>query len=176
MDLNSALNTMEPREHKGWPFGDAPRVAQEYLEALRAGGQSLTTHSADFVKRSGISENSVVAIQHRTLTDIARLALSFDQVDAANSAALELLYRSIVRIETAVARSPKSPDFSGLDVMLISNTTEAGGAMTAKFSAWVADQQKSQATILKQSRLHREERTAEAKRRAKGGKATEGAE
>ena len=156
-----------------WPFGEAPRVAREFLESLRSGGQSLTTHNADFIKRSGIAENSVVSIQHRTLTDIARLELSYDQIDPSNSSALELLYRSIVRIETAVARSPKAPDFSGFDVMLISNTTEAGGAVTTRFSAWVADQQKSQATILKQSRLHREERQAEAKRRTKGGKGKE---
>ena len=85
----------------------------------------------DFIKRSGIADGSVVAHQHRTLSDAARMMMSFDQYDLTISASGELVIRSLVRLETAVGRNPKAPDFSGLDLMLLSTVTESGGAVTA---------------------------------------------
>ena len=95
---------------------------------------------------------------------------SFDQYALTASASGELIVRSVVRLETAVAGNPKSPDFSGLDVMLLSTPTESGGAVTAGFHELVANQQKSQATIWKQGRLFREEKAAELKRKKGDGK------
>ena len=72
-------------------------------------------------------------------------------------ASCEAQSRRLVQIEAAVRRSPKLPDFSGLEVMTQAAADPSGAAITQGFNAWVASQQKDAATIAKQGRLLREE-------------------
>lgn len=65
--------------------------------------------------------------------------------------------------EMATRRSPKSPDFDGLDVVLALVVGEAGSIQMRTFGDWVAQQQKTKAQVLKGARLWREEKTAAAK-------------
>ena len=71
-----------------------------------------------------------------------------------------------MQIEAAVRKSPKMPDFSGLEIMTQANADPSGAAVTQGFNSWVAAQQKDAATIAKQGRLLREE--MEAGNRARG--------
>ena len=163
LGLEVASERGEIQEIVCWPFGSSPKVAVEFLTFPRESGQDITSHHHDFVRRSEPSDASVVVHQRKSLSEKIRLALSFDQ--------FELMIRSLTRLATAVSCNPKAPDFNGLDVMLAATTNEVRGAVVANFEGWVVGQQKNRfifdATIMKQSRLHKEKRAALAKRKAR---------
>eukprot|EP00969_Alexandrium_andersonii_P361136 15456917-Alexandrium_andersonii.AAC.1 len=69
--------------------------------------------------------------------------------------------RRALQIQRAVRRCPRHPSFEGLDLMLSFQLDESGGIVTSKFDAFVAEEQKSRAQILKQERMWTEERDAE---------------
>eukprot|EP00974_Lingulodinium_polyedra_P038258 3667411-Lingulodinium_polyedra.AAC.1 len=56
--------------------------------------------------------------------------VSFDQLNAHGLAGCELLCRRILQVQRAVKRSPKSPDFRGLEVM-VESKLETGGNLQA---------------------------------------------
>ena len=62
-----------------------------------------------------------------------------------------------MQIETAVGRSPLSPDFTGLELMLEDPIGAGGEAVTLTFDNWLAGNLKEKANIAKQTRLYREE-------------------
>ena len=90
---------------------------------------------------------------------------SFDQLDVPQLASAEFLIRWLLMIEQAVKRSPRTPTFEGLDHYITHALDEAGGVITSTFTKHIAEEQKSEATVLKQQRLHREERKADDARR-----------
>ena len=57
-------------------------------------------------------------------------------------------------IERAVRRSPESPDFEGLDVLLSNQFDSTGGVLTRHFDKYISEIQKNDATVLKQQRLY----------------------
>ena len=72
-----------------------------------------------------------------------------------------------MQIETAVRRSPKTPDYEGLDFHTTQVLDETGAASASSFTGWVSQRQRDEAQTLKQGRLLREERAAENKRASK---------
>jgi hypothetical protein len=89
-------------------------------------------------------------------------------LDPTNCASLELAARRVIMIERAVRVNPKAPNFSGLSKMVEHSMDEGGGIATRDFTAHMAAQAESEARVLKQNRLLREE--LEAKRKEKGAK------
>ena len=79
--------------------------------------------------------------------------------------------RRVLQIQKAVKQNPRVPDFTNLQAMLSSTLDETGGIVTSKFDEWVAGEQKTEAVIMKNQRLHAEEREAidKAAAKAKGG-------
>eukprot|EP00969_Alexandrium_andersonii_P102755 4534738-Alexandrium_andersonii.AAC.1 len=90
----------------------------------------------------------------------------FDQLDLTNVASGEMLARWLLIIEAAVERSPRNPDFTGLEGLLAAPVSDRGSLMVPEWKKFVADKQQSEAQILKQGRLVREERAAEERRAA----------
>ena len=62
-----------------------------------------------------------------------------------------------MQIETAVARNPQSPDFSGLELMLEDTIGVTGEANTTAFNSWLSTKLKEKAQVAKQTRLYKEE-------------------
>ena len=81
-----------------------------------------------------------------------------------------MLARNILRIQWAVRRNPRTPDFSGLDGMTRQAFDETGGIVCSEFDRHYAESQRTQAQVKKQSRLWREEQEADDKRRRGGDK------
>ena len=90
--------------------------------------------------------------------------------DGANlffSSAAEHFSRRFLQCQQAVKKSPKSPDFEGLDEYM-DHTRGAGGVIVAaKFEEVIAARLKSKAMIMKQMRLNREEKGHDEKRKDK---------
>ena len=91
-------------------------------------------------------------------TEISRLRITVDQLHPTQ-------LRELLRLEATVNRNPGQPYFEGLEVMVSSCLNAKGSLETPAFSAWVATTQKEQATMMKQQRLLREEKTADARQR-----------
>ena len=139
------------------------------VSSIRAAGLEILYFHGAWVTRSGVSPTSAVCIEHRALLQILGLLVSFDQLDVMNVAGVEMLSRRILII--AVRKSPKTPDFSGLDSMLSHMFDESGGIIASKYDQWVAEEQRAQAQIMKQQRMFNEERATADKGRQEGGKA-----
>ena len=88
----------------------------------------------------------------------------------------EQLVRRLIQHELAVEKDSKHPDYSGPGYMLAGSTEDKGRVAVPKFTKWIAEKQHQRAYTLKQTRLLREERAAEEKRRGnpKGPKGPKG--
>ena len=108
--------------------------------------------------------NSAVAIAHDNIFQALALGQAFDQLEPHQSAQVEFLCRWALMIQAATRRSPKFPDFSGLDHYLAHGLDATGGAITSKFASFVAEEKRKDALILKQNRLWQEEQETLAKK------------
>ncbi|CAK0836197.1 unnamed protein product, partial [Prorocentrum cordatum] len=126
-----------------------PLVAAEFLQSLRAQGQSLTSHHHERNRKSRVNVHSASARERPFLSMLASTRLAL---------------RRMARIEAAAQHFATVPDLTGLDALRSALTDESGAATTAVFTQSEADHQKDLATIAKQGQLPREEKEAERKR------------
>ena len=158
LDLADSISLMKEEQMEDFPLGGSVRAAMEFLTSVNDGPGSLARYHTEWQRLSGISENSSVTYSHRNLCEALRLMHSFDQINVVNTASGELLVRWIIQLETATERNPRSPDFSGLDIVMMGPTTSEGKAITSKFTEHLTAKLKERAAIWKQERLYREER------------------
>jgi hypothetical protein len=146
------------------------RAAKEWTTAAVGACGTLTQYESEWARRSGVGAHSMVAHIHFILVEAVRLAIEVDQIDISNCQSFETIVRRIIVDETAVARNPKSPDYSGLDLVFSGQVTEAGQAQVAKFNEWFGNRLKDRSNVMRQNRLWAEE----LRHSVKGGKAKEG--
>ncbi len=172
LPFKDALLRSKEASLPGFPL-KGPRAAPELLLAIRDAGQSsYDDHCTTWLRKSGISEKAAAAREHRTISISLRLMQTYDQIDAANSAAGELLSRRLLQIEAATRRNPRQPDFEGLDGILDVALDEGGSAILPRFTEWVGKQQQAEASVLKAGRQWHEEQASIKKTAGKGaGKA-----
>ena len=153
-----------------WPFR-GPGAFPELSASVRAAGEDYSTFHDYYIRSSGLDPHHPVALKHREFLSVLTHMVCFDQLDGNQLASAELLARLILQIHQAVKRSPKSPDFRGTQLMVMSKLDSTGGVLTGDFARYVADEQKSEAFTLKQQRLFSEE---EEKRKKPPGKGNGG--
>lgn len=156
LELRDALPLFRDTKFDDWPLA-GPKVVPEFLRSVAEGPGNLTSYHHEWMRRSGVNEVSSAAHEHRILTEALRLGVTLDQLDLSNLASFEQVTRRLVQIETAVSRSPKHPDYTGLDLVLATPTSERGQANTRQFDEWLTGRMKDRAQIWKQQRLFREE-------------------
>eukprot|EP00438_Fugacium_kawagutii_P017101 Skav204591 [mRNA] locus=scaffold672:132020:137458:- [translate_table: standard] len=156
LSFKDAVDKLRTSEITDWALA-GPRSVAEFMRAVRDGSSDLTTYHLNWAQHSGISSYGAAVHEHRVLCDSLRCMLSVDQIDISNSLGAEILVRRIVQIETATARNPASPDYSGLEVLMEQPLGAGGEAQVIKLSEWVGARLKERATIQKQSRLYKEE-------------------
>ena len=86
-----------------------------------------------------------------------RVGLGIDQLDLSNIFVAELAVRRLIQIETAVARNPASPDYTGPELLMEQSVGATGQAVTLTFNNWVASKLKDRANVQKLTRLYKEE-------------------
>ncbi len=86
---------------------------------------------------------------------------SWDQIDIPATAAGEYLCRRALRIQRAVAASPRAPSFVGLSKMIEHALDERAGLATLEFTQHFATVAEADARILKQNRVLRVELAAQ---------------
>lgn len=156
LDFKSAMSKLTEDSMNDWNL-QGPRVVLEFLKAVRSGPGDLATYHLSWAKSSGVNIFSMPCHDHRIICNVLRAALETDQLNISNLLAFETLTRRLVQIETAVGRSPLSPDFTGLELVLEDPIGSGGEAVTSSFNNWLASKLKDQAFIAKQTRLYKEE-------------------
>jgi hypothetical protein len=165
-----AIEMQVETKFEDFPF-DEPRAAREYLVGvLESTDGSFDTYHQTWVASSGVAPSSAIAHDHRILLEALRIGLTYDQLNLANSAMAEQIVRRLVQHEMAVEKDSKHPDYSGLGSMLAGALDERGRLAVPKFTKHLAERQQQRAQILKQTRLLREEKATEQKRRKGKGK------
>ena len=156
ISFTDAMPIMTQADLGDWGF-KGPRAALEYLTSIKEGGSDLSSYHVQWLKTSGVNPKTSLVHEHRTLIEVLRLGICRDQLNPLNCMSFELVTRRLIQLEIAVSRSPSSPEFSGLDVLMENPLTESGAASTKAVDAWLTEQLKSRAQIQKQTRLYREE-------------------
>ena len=156
LDFHKAVDLLKSVDMPSWGL-QGPRVVKEFLHAVREGSADLTTYHLGWARNSGISSYSAAVHEHRVLCDVLRILMTTDQVDVSSLLGVELLTRRVVQIETAVARNPVAPDYTGLEIMMEQTIGSTGEALTMKFNEWVGGKLKERAQVQKQARLYKEE-------------------
>ena len=82
----------------------------------------------------------------------------WDQLDPSSLASVEILVRRVHQIEIAVKKNPKQPDYEGLESLLETAVDSSGSAVLPGITTWLAERQKDEAFVLKQSRLWADEK------------------
>ena len=142
-----------PQAMKDWPFRGSSSYI-ELIEGVRASGMGFSANIGHYIQAGGDARARVA----EPLRSAAAPRGVYDQFDGSNSATAGLLARRILQIQHAVRRGPKHPNFTGLEAMMASQLDETGGVVTSRFDQWVAEEQKTAATIVKNDRLFVEER------------------
>ena len=88
-----------------------------------------------------------------------------DRLNSPQLTAAEHVARRCLQIMKAMRKNARSPDYEGLEPYLRHMRGPASTHRTPQFAKYVTEEQNTDAFILKQSRLAREEADAEAKRK-----------
>ena len=104
-------------------------------------------------------------MEHGHIITILWLMACVDQLNVPACQSAEYLARRVLMLQRAVKRSPKAPDFDGLDTYVAHRLDNNGGLLSSDFDKFVAEHQKTEAIIAKSQRMHREEQETERKRR-----------
>ncbi|CAK9088616.1 Uncharacterized protein SCF082_LOCUS41845 [Durusdinium trenchii] len=166
LTLTDALTSMSQQAFDDWPHR-GPRATREFLESVCENGGDFATYHASFMRKSGLPDSCAAAHELRNLLQIVKFAISYDQVDCSNLAAIEQAVRRILEIQTAVRRNPKHPTFDAFDYNTRGSVDEVGGARAPGYAEWMAEQQRAEAKVLKNTREWRDEQAAERRRAAK---------
>ena len=158
--LTEVLGALSVEEDKSWPFR-GPRAMTEFLAGVEATGLDLPSYYGHWQMQSGVHSSAGVALELKNHLEVLRHMLVYDQLNVYSLAGAELLARRCLQIQRAVRRCPRHPSFEGLESMLSSTLDESGGIVASKFDQYIAEEQKTQSTILKQMRLWKEESTHE---------------
>jgi uncharacterized membrane protein YgcG len=158
--LRDQVRKYKKKDMPGWPFV-GPRAVMELIPAVAKSGHELMVYPTHWIKSSGVSPTASVAIELTMIFVALHLLITFDGINPYNLAAAEHLSRRVLMIQRAVKRSARAPDFDGLDVFVANTFDATGGVITMEFDKWIATTQQSEAIIMKQHRLLREETHAD---------------
>ena len=141
-----------------------PSAYAELMDGVELSGVGLGGYHNYWSPTCGIPDASCVALGHKSDLEAIRHGLMWDGLAGRALAMFEFLSRRVLQIQRAVKRSPKHPNFTGLEAMLSSALDGPGGVVASKFDQDVAEQQRVAATILKQNRLMTEEMDHESRK------------
>ncbi len=169
LSLDVVTSGLSPdiKRPKDFPL-PGPSAYAELMSGVLASGVGLGGFHNYWERASGVSPGCAVSKEHKCIFESLRHGLLWAGLAGKHLAMTEFSSRRVLQIHRAVKRSAKHPNFEGLEAMLSSALDDTGGVVATKFDQFVADQQRAQAQIMKQSRLVTEELEHESKRGKEG--------
>lgn len=153
-----AAALLEQETFPDWIF-DGPRATKEYITLILRKSNTPSAYHSKWLLESGVYKKSAEALAHEIGMDILEAALTYDQLNGANLACLELLARWMQMTEHAVAQNPKKPEITVNPGVFLGNmSSSSAGGLTSTLAKHVAAKSAEEAAVLKEQRKAREER------------------
>ena len=146
-------------------FFQRPHALKEIHNGIESSGLEVSGWIAQYLATSGINVKSGLAMEFTQLVYALHFLLCADLLDVSHLAGAEHLSRCILMILKAVRRSPKNPDFEGLDVYQLHLQDSSGAVHAPEFDKHASEYMRNTAVMMKQDRLNREEKEADEKRK-----------
>ena len=160
--LKNQLPKLVSQAMTSFPFSGPPATPEVLTGIVSSGHEPIAYHS-EWVRTSGVNGQAGIAVEHSVICTTLSLAIGYDTLNVLNLAFFEQMCRRLLMIERAVKRNPRAPDFEGLEMFLANGFDATGGVTTRDFDKYIAETQRNDAVIMKQSRLWREEHHADVK-------------
>ena len=141
-----------------------PSATAELSSEIAASGLEPQGFTDQFISGVGIAAKGAVAIELRVHLFTLWVMAVHDRLNLPRLVCAEHVARRSLQLMAASRRNPRAPDWAGLDAYLRHLGGPSAPLRTPAFDQFVTDAQKTEAFILKQSRLVREENAAENKR------------
>ena len=150
---------------------EGPAAFPEVAAAMARSGLEPAGFVAQYYQTSGLGPRSALGIEFAYLIHSLWLLAVVDRLDCYRLTSAEHLARRVLQIQKAVRRNPRSPDFENLTEYMRHAADATGTVSAPVFDRHVADRQRDEAQVMKQTRLAREENDADEKRKRapKGG-------
>ena len=147
---------------------EGPSGCTELSSTIATSGLEPQAFAENFITPSGVAPRSGVAAEMKSIIYALFLMECVDQFNLPRSSAAEHLSRRALQLMKAIKKNAKSPDFEGLDAYTVHMDSPGGGAHTPLMDKHVMEAQKTQAFIMKQHRLMKEEEDNYRKSKDKG--------
>lgn len=110
-DFADCLALRSEEAFEEWPL-DGPWTFREYVDLIRRSAGTPSVYHTKWLTETQLDKRSSEALTHEIGMDVIELAYTFDQVNGANLAALELLGRWMHMLEHAMAKNAKKPEMT----------------------------------------------------------------
>lgn len=161
-DFRDSITLCKQVEFNDWPVR-GPRSTGWLVRQLAEGGHTPIAHHARFVSFFRLSVSDPIAMQHEAWSKVLQTMVCYDQVDVLNLASAELVCRQLQLIEDRMFQSSDNGASSAAaeESSLYMGTSTAHGAVLVSpdLKGWIAGELAREASVLKERRKAREERT-----------------
>ena len=150
---------------------EGPASINEVVKAISSSGVEPAGYLSQWLTSSGVPPRSGTAVEMQVLVYTIWSMAVVDRLDLGHLASAEHLARRFLQIQRAVKKSPKQPDYSGLDVYMRHMSEITPTAYAPHFDKFIAGTMKDEAVTMKSHRMNLEETDAVEKRKQKKGAA-----
>jgi hypothetical protein len=170
-DFREAITLCQKSEFDDWPI-KGPRTTPWLTRMLSEGSSTPLNHHAKFIAFFKLSPGDPVALQHEAWCKVLQTMVCYDQLDVHNLASAELVCRQLQLLEdrhSMVSDKGEAAAASEESSLYMGTSTAHGAVLVApELKSWIAGELAREASILKERRKAREERTLS--RNNQGGK------
>ena len=158
-NFREAIHETQVCEFEDFPF--EPRTTYDYMKAIASISESATAQHHMWIGASKIAEGDRSCYEDEVLARVLDLAVTYDSLNIANLACMELVCRRRQLISDAHANTPGAPSYTVAEHYMGQTYKQGGGIVVPALTDFVAKKMQAQSQILKEKRKLAE---------AKGGK------
>ncbi len=129
-----------------------PRTTLEYLRAVGTISESCYAQHLAWVQQARIPDNNRATHEDELLARVLDMCISYDCLNPANLACMELVVRRRQLIAQAHALNPASPSYDGADLFLGNQYRAGGGIVVPTLKEHVSKGLQAESQILKERR------------------------
>lgn len=154
--FRESVNELQEVEFSDYPL--EPRTALSYVKAIASIAESATAQHHMWINSSRIPEGDRSVYEDEVLARILDTAVTYDALNVANLASMELVCRRRQLLAEAHSQNPAAPSYMGAEHFLGQTYKAGGGIVTPVLAEHVAKRLQQQSQIWKEKRKAEENR------------------
>ncbi|CAJ1411167.1 unnamed protein product [Effrenium voratum] len=148
--FRETVNELQVCEFEDFPF--QPRTAMEYVKAVSSISESATAQHHMWLGASRIPDGDRSVYEDEVLARALDLAVTYDSLNVASLACMELICGRRQLISEAHANSPGAPSYMGAEHFMGQTYRQGGGIVVPTLTDFVAKKMQAQSQIMKEKR------------------------